>query len=178
MSKRIAIDMDEVMADPIARFQKWYHRDFGEYIPAKDIENKRFPSGVPPERKEYVFQYLNTKGFFADLPVIEDSQRVIKKLIDNRFEIFVATAAMEFKSSFEDKYAWLEEHFPFIHWRNYVYCGDKSIIHADYLIDDSPHQLEAFTGKGLLFHAHHNLTETRFKRVHNWREVEQYFFGG
>ena len=29
MKQRIAIDMDEVMADPLSRFIEWYERDHG-----------------------------------------------------------------------------------------------------------------------------------------------------
>lgn len=175
MNKRIAIDMDEVIADPISRFEEWYYRDFGERISYPRLVSKLFPDAIPKERIEIGKKYLHTKGFFADLPVIEDSQEVVKELMDNGFEIFIATAAMQFRSSFEDKYDWLAKHFPFIHWENIVFCGDKSIIHADYLIDDSPYQLRAFSGTGLLFDAHHNQHETAFRRVHNWKEIRAYF---
>ncbi|HMQ89055.1 MAG TPA: 5'(3')-deoxyribonucleotidase, partial [Flavilitoribacter sp.] len=71
---------------------------------------------------------------------------------------------------------WLADHFPFIHWKNIVFCGDKSIIKADYMIDDHVKNLLNFDGKGLLFTASHNAEETRFTRVNNWREVEGFFY--
>lgn len=175
MNKRIAIDMDEVLANPISKFEEWYFRDFGERISYPRLASNLFPDTISEERKKIGMQYLHTKGFFADLPIIEGGQEVVKELMDNGFEIFIATAAMQFKYSFEDKYDWLAEHFPFIPWQNIVFCGDKSIIHADYLIDDSPRQLKAFSGTGLLFDAHHNQKETNFTRVHNWQEVRAYF---
>ncbi|MEZ4887222.1 MAG: 5'(3')-deoxyribonucleotidase [Chitinophagales bacterium] len=175
MNKRIAIDMDEVMADPISRFEEWYFRDFGERISYPRLASKMFTDMIPNEHRETVKRYLYTKGFFADLPIIEGSQEVVKELMDNGYEIFIATAAMQFRSSFEDKYDWLMQYFPFIPWKNIVFCGNKSIIHADYLIDDSPYQLKAFSGTGLLFDAHHNQDETGFHRVHTWQEVRAYF---
>jgi 5'-nucleotidase len=78
---------------------------------------------------------------------------------------------MEFPNSFLDKYQWLERHFSFIPWRNYVFCGDKSILNADYLIDDNAYNFDGFRGEGLLFDAPHNALETRYRRVHGWQEI-------
>jgi 5'(3')-deoxyribonucleotidase len=56
-----------------------------------------------------------------------------------------------------------------------VFCGNKSILRADYLIDDLPRNLDRFTGQGLLYTAPHNLTATGYARVNHWREVLEYF---
>ena len=62
--------------------------------------------------------------------------------------MFIATAAMEVPTSFTAKYEWLGRHFPFISPSNVVFCGDKSILRADFLIDDNPRQLRRFVGQG------------------------------
>ena len=80
--------------------------------------------------------YLTEPTFFRDLAVMKDSQEVIKELSEY-YEIFITTAAMEFPTSFTAKYEWLKEHFSFLNDMNFVFCGDKSIINADYLIDDN-----------------------------------------
>jgi hypothetical protein len=41
------------------------------------------------------------------------------------------------------KYEWMHEHFPFIPDSHLVFCGDKSIIAADFLIDDNAHHVRA-----------------------------------
>jgi 5'(3')-deoxyribonucleotidase len=56
-----------------------------------------------------------------------------------------------------------------------VFCGNKSILRADYLIDDQPKNLLHFEGQGLLYSAPHNLTATSFTRVDNWQQVAEYF---
>ncbi len=63
---------------------------------------------------------------------------------------------MEVPASFTGKYEWLKEHFDFLSEDNFVFCGNKSIIKADYLIDDSVIQLNRFSGKGILFHSYRN----------------------
>ncbi|TVT38557.1 5'-3'-deoxyribonucleotidase [Hymenobacter setariae] len=168
--KRIAIDMDEVMADSIARFQEWYGRDFQLELTLEALHGKNPRDVVAPEHQPALRAYPNAEGFFRDLPVIKDSQRVIKALSE-RYELFIATAAMEFPNSFLDKYQWLQKHFDFIPWPNYVFCGDKSILNANYLIDDNAYNFEHFRGEGLLFDAPHNALVTGYRRVHGWQEV-------
>ena len=108
------------------------------------------------------------------LEVIPDAQPVLEKL-SSRFEIFIATQAMAVPNSLGPKYRWLQRHFSFIPPTHYVFCGNKSILRADYLIDDQPRNLARFEGQGLLYTAPHNLAATGFVRVNNWREVAGYF---
>jgi 5'(3')-deoxyribonucleotidase len=95
--------------------------------------------------------------------------------LTRRFEIFIATQAMSVPNSFGPKYRWLQRHFDFLPPTHYVFCGDKSILRADYLIDDMPRNLLRFEGTGLLYSAPHNLAAEGFERVANWREVAAYF---
>ncbi|WP_310499565.1 5' nucleotidase, NT5C type [Paenibacillus qinlingensis] len=89
--------------------------------------------------------------------------------------MFIVTAAMEIPTSFTSKYEWLKEHFHFLNERNFVFCGDKSIVKADYLIDDTPKHFERFDGQGILFTNPYNIYETKYFRVNNWHEVKEYF---
>ncbi len=170
IKKRLAVDMDEVLADSIARFREWYGRDFQLELTLEAMRGKNPHEAVAPEHEPALRAYPNAPGFFRALPVIADSQRILAELAQ-RYEVFITTAAMEFPNSFLDKYEWLQRHFPFISWRNYVFCGDKSILNADYLIDDNAYNFESFRGEGLLFDAPHNAHETRFRRVQSWREI-------
>jgi len=164
--------MDEVLADSVARFQEWYGRDFQLELTQEAMHGKRLYETVALEHQPALRAYPNTPGFFRDLPVMADSQQVVEAL-GERYELFIASAAMEFSNSFVDKYEWLQKHFAFIPWRNYVFCGDKSILNADYLIDDNAYNFVGFRGQGLLFHAPHNALEPEvgFRRVHSWQEI-------
>ena len=169
--KRIALDMDEVIADVMPKFLDFYERDFGERPEKSQWWGKKIYQ-LP--NAAHLRGYLQDEGFFAGLPVMEGSQEVVKWLTGH-FDVFAVTAATEFRNSLRDKLDWLEEYFPFIGWQRLVLCGDKSIIQADYMIDDHAWNLEHFKGKGLLFTATHNLDETRFTRVNNWAEVRAFF---
>jgi 5'(3')-deoxyribonucleotidase len=172
--KRIAIDMDEVMADAVAEHLSRYNRDYEEQITIEELEGKWLWEVVSIDRHEALEGYLRSDDFFEELTVMPESQRVIRRL-QEKYEVFIATAAMEIPTSFAQKFRWLERHFPFIPPSHIVYCGDKGILRADFLIDDNPRQLQRFQGTGILYSAPHNAKVKGFKRVKNWLEVEALF---
>ncbi|WP_152392954.1 5' nucleotidase, NT5C type [Paenibacillus guangzhouensis] len=171
--KRIAIDMDEVIADFIPKHLQVFNRDYHENLTVNDLMGTRLRV-LRPQFHNEITAYLNDPTFFRDLEVMKDSQEVIKQLSE-QFEVFITTAAMEVPSSFTAKYEWLNEHFPFLDDMNFVFCGDKSIINADYLIDDHVKHFQRFRGQGILFTSPHNINETGYVRVNNWLEVREYF---
>ena len=172
--KRIAVDMDEVMADALGEHLLRYNRHFGEEITLEDLQGKWLWEVVSSDRHAVLDACLRSEDFFDVLAVMPESQRVLRRLQMN-YEVFIATAAMEVPSSFQARYRWLAKHFPFIPPSNVVFCGDKSIVAADYLIDDDPRHFERFKGEPILFTAPHNIHETSFQRVGSWKQIRDLF---
>lgn len=170
----ICVDMDEVIADALGEHLHRYNRDFRERITRADLEGQWLWEFVPPERQQALTEYLMSEDFFAVLRVMPHAQRVLERL-QSRYEIYIATAAMEVPSSFNAKFEWLKKYFPFIPASHIVFCGNKSILRGDYLIDDNPRQLRLFRGEGILFSSPANANVTGFRRVHNWLEIEELF---
>jgi 5'(3')-deoxyribonucleotidase len=170
---RIAIDMDNVMADLTQHLLDIYEQEYGQVIAPESIrdvpEGEALPDGV-------ALKLLYSPGFFRGIPVMPGSQEVIRALME-KHEVFVVSAATEFPLSLAEKQAWLGEHFPFISWKNIVFCGSKTIVEADYMIDDHEKNLAPFKAKGtpLLFTAPHNFSLTGYKRLDNWERVAEYF---
>lgn len=167
--KRIAIDMDGVIANVYSQFIKMHAAEFGEVLSHTDINGKTEPAAFSQAMK-----YVTSPGFFLQAPVIENSQEIMRKLND-RYEVFVVSAAMEFPGSLTEKTTWLKEHFPFISWQQIVFCGSKQIIKADIMIDDHFKNLDFFSGQTLLFTQPHNIFSNpgRHTRVGSWKEIEQ-----
>jgi 5'(3')-deoxyribonucleotidase len=165
--KSIAIDMDNVIADVVTHFMDWYEKDYGIRIKPEALmgiaETDAFPNNA-------VRKYVYTPGFFRTVPVMPGAQEAVKKLM-TKFDVYIVSAAMEFPQSLSEKLEWLKEHFPFISWRNIIFCGDKSVIATDYLIDDHCKNLDCCSGKALIFTAGHNIKINHHQRVNNWQEV-------
>jgi len=172
--RRICVDMDEVMADTLGEHLRRYNQEFDDDVTVDDLAGKGLWEIAPVDRQQQLRAFLDAEDFFEVLDVIPDSQSVLKNL-STVFEIFIATQAMAVPNSFGPKYRWLQRHFPFIPPTHYVFCGNKSILRADYLIDDQPRNLLRFDGQGLLYTAPHNLAAEGFVRVDNWRQVAEYF---
>ena len=165
--ERIAVDMDGVIANTTEQFFRFDERDFGRRRTLEEITGE--PEGVAfPNGREYV----RRKDFFRTAPVMDDSQNILARLND-RYEIFIVSAATEFPQSLLEKYEWLNEHFSYITWKQMVFCGSKTIVEADIMIDDHFKNLDHFKGTTILFSQPHNLLRDpgRHKRVHSWNEI-------
>ena len=167
--KRIAIDMDNVIADITTAFLDSHEQETRIRLIPDDINGKLESEAFPN-----VMNWVNTEGYFRNLRVMPDSQRVIKKIME-QYEVFIVSAATQFPRSLYDKMMWMEEHFPFIGWEHICLCGFKTIVKADILIDDHFKNLDYFEGETFLFTATHNvLAENgRHKRVNSWLEIEE-----
>ncbi len=104
--KRIAVDMDEVIADTVAEHLIRYNRDYNGNITKEDLHGKWIWDIVSIDRHPRLEEYVRSDDFFDVLDVIPDAQRVLKKL-QQQFEVFIASAAMEVPTSFNAKYRWL-----------------------------------------------------------------------
>lgn len=172
--RRIAIDMDEVLADTLAQFLAEYNREFGENLAKADLLHRKLVEIIPADRRERLRHYAKSPGFFCNIPVMAGSADVLHELRE-RYEVFIATAAMEFPTSFNEKYEWIKAHFPDFPDSHIVFCGDKSVIATDFLVDDSPRHFDRFAGQGFLFTAPHNLKEDRYPRLNDWADVRRQF---
>lgn len=166
--KRIAVDMDGVLADVYAQFFKLHERDTGQRKTIEDVTGK-----LELEAFELGKQHVLSEGFFREAPVMEDSQKILAEL-NQLYDVFIVSAATEFPKSLAEKQAWLNEHFPFISWQQMVFCGSKKIIQADIMIDDHFKNLDYFTGRTtILFSQPHNELQDsgRHIRVDSWKDI-------
>jgi 5'(3')-deoxyribonucleotidase len=170
---RIAVDMDEVIADAIAEHLRRYNAAFGARFTLADLCGRHLEDCVPAAHREAAVAMIDA-SFFEVLAVMPDAQQVLREL-SLRHDVFIVSAAMDVPCSFDAKYRWLQLHFPFVPPSQIVFCGDKSIVDADYLIDDRPRHFARFRGRPLLFSAPHNAAETAYPRVDSWAEVRVFF---
>jgi 5'-nucleotidase len=173
---RVAIDMDEVIADSLGKHLRLYKQVFGHELDRRDLDGRTLEEAVPPAHLATLSALERDPGFFRDLEEIEGSREVVRELAEHH-EVFIATAAMEIPTSFAAKYAWLRERFPFIPPSHIVFCGDKGVLDVDCLIDDTPRHFLRFRGTPVLFSAPHNLHEHRYHRVRGWSEVRPLLLG-
>lgn len=167
---RVAVDMDEVIADTYGTMLSWLTGHHGTRWSPEALHGRQIFDVVEPEVADALRTAMQDGAFFADLPVIEGSQAALSA-IAARCELFVTSAAMEFPNSLGPKFLWLRRHFPFVDPLNIVFCGDKSVIAADCLIDDNARHFKRFGGQGIVFSSPHNAHVTGYPRIRDWGEA-------
>ena len=158
------------MADITGQFIKYYKAATGTEMERKDLLGKPEDEAFP--QPQLIKEFLYTPGFFRSAAVMPGAQEVIAEL-NETFELYIVSAAMEFPQSLGEKYEWLREHFPFIQWSQIIFCGSKKTISGDFMIDDHLKNLDNFSGEKLLFTATHNTGVKQYTRVNNWAEVRR-----
>jgi 5'-nucleotidase len=171
--KRLIVDMDDVIADATGQFINYYERQFGTRIDRAVLDGKDEGEGFP-DNHDILQQFPHQKNFFRTMIPNEQSQEILERL-NRKYEVFIVSAAMQFPQSLPEKLEWLNEHFDFFTWKQIVFCGSKTVVHGDFMIDDLPHNLEKFNGEKFIFTAPHNKHYNHFNRLNNWREVGERF---
>jgi 5'(3')-deoxyribonucleotidase len=168
----LSIDMDEVITDTAKKLKDWYDREFGITFSEEELQGKDLKEVVRPEHFSKFHEYLNLEGFFRDLELMPDAENVLRKL-NEKYELFIVSAAVEFPNSLKDKFDWIAEKLPFITWKQICLCGTKSIVQTDIMIDDRTRNFSHFQGRKILYTCHHNIFEKDYERVKNWKEIEE-----
>jgi len=168
--KSLAIDIDDVLADSMSRILFLYNNEFGTSIKKSDLDGKTIYDILPPEHIPVIKRYQNEKGFFTEVDLIEDSKEVVNKLSE-KYNIYIVSSALEFPNSLPDRFNFIMRHFPFVSWRNIIFCGDKRMIKIDMIIDDMIENLSGLNEKGFLFTAYHNLNIYHPNRIDSWSTV-------
>jgi 5'(3')-deoxyribonucleotidase len=164
--KRILVDMDGVLADVYSRFFQLHEEETGQILLPSDVAGIKEADAFPGQLK-----WVNSPGFFRTVPVMSDSTGILKKL-NEKYEVIVVSMATEFPLCLTDKQLWLMENYPFISWRQMVFCGNKSLLNGDIMIDDHLKNLDNFGGETIMYTQPHNMPEkSRHRRVGSWLEI-------
>lgn len=158
--------MDGVLADVYQQFIRFEFRESGRLMTVEDAIGNDEVTAFPNGRK-----HVNEKGFFRTVPVMKDAVEGLRYL-NGKYDVFIVSAAVEFPNSLQDKYDWLAEFFPFITWKQIIFCGNKQPITGDVMIDDHPKNLDYFSGKRIIFSQPHNAGKNNhYTRMNAWSEV-------
>ncbi|MEM6893899.1 MAG: 5'(3')-deoxyribonucleotidase [Bacteroidota bacterium] len=166
----IFVDMDEVIANTYQAHIDLYNQEHGGNLKKSDCSGKEVWQCVPEAYQKDIRRHAYRRGFFTDLNPIPGSQDILEKL-SQKHQVYVASAAMQFPNSLEEKSDWLDQYFPFISWKNRILCGYKHILRGDVLIDDRAFHLNNFDGRGILFSSPHNLEQNDLERADSWEDI-------
>lgn len=160
--------MDGVLSDIYGQFIKYEFNDVGLKQSLDDLNGK-----LENEAFKFHDKYVNSENFFYSAIPIKDSIETVRRL-NNFYEVYIVSSAMQFPLSLTEKINWLTKYFPFLSWKQIVFCGTKDVVYGDIMIDDHFKNLDTFHGQTFLFTQPHNVNKPsgNHTRVNNWKEIE------
>lgn len=165
--QRVLVDMDGVLADIYPQMLDFEYNESGVRPSDQDMRGRLEESAFPSFQK-----IIRSKGFFRTVPVVKGSIEGLRYL-NSKYEVLIASSATEFPNSLNEKYDWLNEHYPFISWKQMIFCGSKNSICGDIMIDDHVKNLNCFGGRKILFTQPQNvfIYDASLERVDSWKEI-------
>lgn len=77
------------------------------------------------------------KGFYRDLPLIQDAYWAVNELQNMGHDLYICTTApWGNPEAWKEKRQWVEEHFNQVFYKRIIMTHHKNLIEADILIDD------------------------------------------
>src|SRR5690349_14230815 len=126
---KIAFDIDGVLADIHTPWLTEYNRDYGDNLTVENINEWNMHKIVSQRCGTKIYDYL-TPGLYLNTPAFEGALDTVTKARLFGRVIFVTTPTT---NTFGVKFNWLQAHGFSPSIKDYVECGDKSLINADVL---------------------------------------------
>jgi len=163
-----AIDVDSVLANIVDPWLESYNRDFNDNLTRQDLKTWDIHQYAKHEcSKEKFFSYIKEDDFYDGVQPVPFAVEAMNFMWEqvNRRVIYVTDSSFTIPGAKAD---WLQAHgFPFDK-KNYFECADKSLIAADYLVDDAPHNLENAFSEAIAYSQPWNADVESALRIDNW----------
>lgn len=155
----IAVDVDEVCADLLGEWLRRYNLKYHDYLYPENLDGWAMEPQVKPECGEKIFELITPEIYEQVLP-IPGALFGINQLRTLGRVVFVTSGNGDAKLKWLQEWKFLKPGRVNGHDPDFVSAKDKSLIKADYLLDDNVDNVEMFPGQGILIWHWHNRNVT------------------
>ena len=174
---RFLVDMDGVLAD----FERNFLDAFKSLYPGRPFvpleERKSFyaEDQYPEDSHNLIKGIMHSKGFYLNMPLIEGSLEAISELSEKN-EVYICTSPMTSNPyCLQEKFDWVLKNLGKSWAKRTIITKDKTIIDANYLIDDRPEVtgVQAPSWEHILYTQPYNIGITSKRRLtwQDWKVV-------
>ena len=138
---RILVDMDGVLCDFDGEFLKrWRERHPDKfYVPLEERTTFYVKQQYPDELKPLVVEIVLEQGFFRDMMPVAGGREALFEMEEMGLEVFICTSPLStYKNCVLEKFEWVDRVLGPGWVKRIVLTKDKTLVKADYLIDDKP----------------------------------------
>lgn len=167
----ILCDVDEVLAGLLDEWVYRYNLAYGDDLEVENISSWDLCQHVKPECGKRIYEFLADKDIYRTVAPVKGSIQGISELRKLGRVVFVTsanTATMRGKTRWLEQWGFLDDS---PRHSDLILAHDKSLIRGDILIDDGPHNIEAFPGDTILFDQPYNREVDHPYRARTWPEV-------
>lgn len=173
----IAVDLDSTLnnLDDVWLLDI-YNKMYNDNLTRDDLVRWDTHTYVKPECGHKIYDILDQPGLFANLGLKDDCTVEGFEYLYKTFDVYIASSCATMDHA-KDKLKWIEKHFPFFDTKRFIPIHHKYLLNTDFLIDDGPHNIEAFKQNGILVDAPYNreMKRTDYVRVKDWEDIVNFF---
>lgn len=150
--KVIALDVDEVCADLLGEWIRLYNVEYDDTLLPEEVTDWDLRKVVKKECAEKMYELLRRPCLYEHVLPIRGARAAVDTLREQGHRVLFVTACVT--DTIDRKLDWLLR-WKFLTKQNYrtdfIAAGDKSLIMANYLVDDRPKNVKDFRwGRGVL----------------------------
>lgn len=176
----IVVDQDQVLAKWVERILEWYNEDKGTSFTRDDITKWDMSSNLGPHSGDFLRSCMRYPELYRDLEPVEGALYGMKRLKELGHDVVIATAVPRCAGiAYHGKLEWIRRNMPWFDLKNFIAIQRKDLLVGDILLDDGPHNIEAWNKTGrasVIFDAPWN-RDLLGLRVKHWNEFLEYVEG-
>lgn len=169
----LLFDADDVLENLLECWVRLLNERYGTNVDTEDVTSWDVAEAFPTLTREQVYELLSEDHLWESLSPTPGSQKILKKLHEEGFEIYVVTAT-DYRTC-RVKFDRIKEMFPTLDDQHLIVTHNKQMVIGDILVDDKPENLIGGTYYGILVDRPHNrrfdAEAAGFVRVHNFSEI-------
>ena len=171
---RILIDMDDVLWDLLGTWIQYLNETYNTNVAVEDVKEWDMQKAFPTLTKLQIFIPLKTRRFWERVKPLPDAQKYLRMLMKSGHDVYLVSASTP-DTIYNKVTCVLKKYFPFIPDSRLIFTNNKSLLKADVLIDDAPHNIVSWDRASILFDEPYNATfdERRYNcsRVSGWKDA-------
>lgn len=180
--KTIMLDMDDVIT--IHGLSNLIEKFLGKKL--EETNNTTYyRQDLLGDKKEDFFKFFVTQNLYDNVDIVANCKEVLEEIC-KYYDVYITTDYIwrdvpdYAGDNMRNKFNFLNENFPFLDRKKYVFTGSKNIVKCDIRIDDKIENLIGDDSEKYLFTAYHNKTISKEEldklgivRVNSWLELSK-----
>jgi len=167
LMKIVALDVDDVILDLVPNWLRYYNQDFSDNLTKDKITEWDISKFIKPSAKKAIYEYTENEEIYETAEPVKDALRGVNLIKEYGYRTIYVTA----NNPYNSKFNWLIKNEFLDDKKDFVSAYDKSLILADYIIDDKWENVADFKGVGFLFNQPWNEYSLYHNRVENWNDI-------